>query len=156
MAQATVDHIVQMASAAAAAPASAAPMLPEPPSEELAAYTAAHSLVAARYAKRSMLEESVAAVAKMPKLTPKKPSKVALMILDADEANDQSGGQTIQPMSFAARRTPARATKQLALPAPPKQLALPAPPTKQLAEVQGVKRTVDKSIKLTPGRRAVK
>jgi len=128
--------------------------------------------VAARYAKRSMLEESVAAVAKMPKKTPTKPSKVALMILDADEANDQSGGQTIQPMSFAARRTPARATKQLALPAPPKQLALPAPP-KQLAllappagkpaqlalpapEVRGVRRTVDKSIKLTPGRRALK
>jgi hypothetical protein len=108
----------------------------------------------------------------MPKKTP---SKVAVMIEDADEANDQSGSRPLRRITFAkgeakayAKRSktpktpkaPRRPEPMLALPAPPTKLALPAPPA-MLAlpapeKARGVRRTVDKTIKLTPGRRAVK
>jgi phenylpyruvate tautomerase PptA (4-oxalocrotonate tautomerase family) len=169
LAQETVNHIVQMASAAAAAPPSAAPPLVTVTPEEMAAYSVAHNRVAARQAKRDLLAESVAAVAKMPRKTP---SKVAVMIEDADEANDQSGSRPLRRITFAkgeakayAKRsktpkTPKAPRTMLALSAPPTKPALPAPPA-MLAlpapeKARGVRRTVDKTIKLTPGRRAVK
>ena len=92
------------------------------------------------------------------------------MIEDADEANDQSGSRPLRRITFAKGEAKAYAKRSktpktpkapmLALPAPPTKLALPAPPA-MLAlpapeKARGVRRTVDKTIKLTPGRRAVK